>query len=115
MACTIPDATVRMILELGVFANYAEYHAFEMGLLLPIVCIFIGYFDKRIAAVALSISMLGGLGVIPLSTVAPAVMEKPWYFISGLVISCAVLTSILEVVKTDKIDLTSSVKQVFVR
>ena len=80
---TVTDEAFHAVVQYGL-VDYVEYHALLMGMLCGLICVFISFLNKRIAAVALSVCMIGGLGFLPTVEATYVINEKPWYYLGGL-------------------------------
>lgn len=80
---TVTDEAFHAVVQYGLL-DYVEYHSLLLGMLCGLLCIFVRFLDERVAAVALSICMLAGLGFLPTVEVTYVVNEKPWYYLGGL-------------------------------
>lgn len=83
---------IDLIIRTELFAGYDEFHAMEMGVIIPFLSHFTRRYDDRLPAIIFSFAVLTGLGIIPIFSQNSVIESKPWYFLGGMLFSCILLS-----------------------
>lgn len=86
------DLMIDLIIRTDLFASYDEFHAVEMGVIIPFLSHFARRYNDKLPAIIFCCAVLTALGVIPIFSQNSVIESKPWYFLGGMLFSCTLLS-----------------------